>query len=135
MAPAILDSLKPFVVWDKFQVYQGHNWHTPVISIGTSPPIQPKIHQNPIEVALKYKKLLDDRQARSKAEVAELLGVSRAKVTQMMHLLKLDTEIQDFILGLDETDERLKQLTERRLRELVKIKDRNMQKERFLELV
>ena len=53
----------------------------------------------------------------------------------MMHLLKLDTEIQDFILGLDETDERLKQLTERRLRELVKIKDRNMQKERFLELV
>jgi len=78
---------------------------------------------------------LDDRQARSKAEVAELLGVSRAKVTQMMHLLKLDTEIQDFILGLDETDERLKQLTERRLRELVKIKDRNMQKERFLELV
>ena len=135
MAPARLDSLKPFVVWDKFHVYQGHNWHTPFITIGTSPPNQPKIYQNPIKIALQYKKLWDDGQARSKAEVAELLGVSRAKVTQMMHLLKLDTEIQDFILGLDETDERLKQLTERRLRELVKIKDRNMQKERFLELV
>ena len=37
----------------------------------------------------------------------------------MLRLLKLDEQIRDFLLGLDERDELLSKLTERRLRPLI----------------
>ena len=67
----------------------------------------------------------------SRKLLARLLGVSRAKITQMLNLLKLDDEIQGFILGLDETDKRLKVMTERRLRPLAQIHDENEQLREF----
>ena len=73
--------------------------------------------------------------ATSQADLARILGVSRAKVTQMMNLLKLDEEVQEFVLALESTDERLKVLTERRFRELVKIDDGELQKERLWEII
>ena len=53
----------------------------------------------------------------------------------MLNLLKLDKEIQSFILSLDSTDERLKVLTERRLRPLVQITDREIPRKRFWEMM
>jgi len=79
------------------------------------------------------KKVCDGDHTRNPAVIS--LGMSRTKVTQMLKLLKLDEEIQGFILGLEKTDERLKVLTEWRLRELVKIEDGKVQKERFLRLI
>jgi hypothetical protein len=57
--------------------------------------------------------------------------VSRAKVTQMFNLLKLDDEIQKFVRGVGDTDERLRKLSERRLREIVKIEDKDEQRMSF----
>ena len=65
---------------------------------------------------MKYKAYLDSGEATSQADLARKLGVSRAKVTQMLNLLKLDVGIRDFMLSLDNEDERLEILTERRLR-------------------
>ena len=78
--------------------------------------------------------MLDDGQAQSQTELAKILGVSKSRVTQILNLLELDEEVREFILGLEDTDERLKVLTERRLRSLARL-DREIQKEKFLELV
>lgn len=94
-------------------------------------PSEPKWYPNPIKVALKYKEMLDLGQAESQADLARILGVTRAKVTQMLNLLKLDDEIQAFMRDLDETDERLKVLTERRLRRLMKTEQGKCQREEF----
>ena len=79
--------------------------------------------------------MLDSGQARSQADIARIHSVSRAKVTQMMNLLKLDQEIRDYIVGLDDTDKRLKGLTERRLRPLSTIEDMEIQKLSFWTMV
>ena len=126
---------EPPCVWDKFQVYQGHEWQTPVILIGTPPPSPPKLYPNPIKMALEYKKMMEAGQTKSQAELVRHLGTSRAKVTQMLNLLKLDGEIQEFILGLSETDERLKIMTERKLRPLAILADKEIQRKRFWKLV
>ena len=64
-----------------------------------------------------------------------MVGVSRSRVVQMRGLLKLDKEIQTFILSVDRTDERLKVVTERRLRPLVQIRDREIQRKSFWEMM
>ena len=79
--------------------------------------------------------MLDLGQAESQADLARILGVSRAKVTQMMNLLELDEEIQEFILGLEDSNERLKVLTERRLRQISKIIDSEHHKDEFLKII
>ena len=84
---------------------------------------------------MEYKTIIESGLVHSQAALASLLGVSRAKITQMLNLLKLDEEIQEFILGLEETDAKLKVLTERRLRGLVMKKDREIQRMHFRELV
>ena len=64
-----------------------------------------------------------------------MTGVSRSRIVQMLNLLKLDEEILSLILGLDSSDERLKILTERRLRPLVQIRDREIQSRAFWEMM
>jgi len=52
----------------------------------------------------------------------------------MLNLLKLNEEIIDVVASLDEEDERLKELTERRLRVLTQVEDKEEQMERFREM-
>ena len=52
----------------------------------------------------------------------------------MLNLLKLDEAIQSFVLSLDSTDERLKVVTERRLRPLVQISDPDVQREQLVKM-
>jgi len=128
-------STEPLFMWDDLDIFQRFRNRSPFFNIGLPPSSGPKIFPNPITIAQQYKDLLDSGLVQSQTDLAQLLGVSRAKVTQMLNLLKLDEEIQEYILGLDETDGRLKVLTEWRLRELVKIEDGKVQLERFGELV
>ena len=129
-----MSSLNKSVVWDKFHVFQGRRGKTSFIDIGTSPQLKPNTYPNPIKEAIHYRWMLDSGKAKSQADLAHRLGVSRARVTQMMNLLKLDEEIQEFILGLEDTDKRLKVLTERRLRSLVQNKEAEIQRELFWNL-
>jgi len=55
---------------------------------------------NPIKEALKYRQFLEGGQGRTQAEGARLHGISRARMTQMLNLLKLDESIQSFVLGI-----------------------------------
>ena len=122
-------------LWDEVDIYQEFKNRTPIFYIGTFEPTDPKTYTNSIKVALHYKRLLKQGLVQSKADLARHLGVSRAKVTQMLNLLKLDVDIRDFMLELEDTDERLRVLTERRLRPLTQRGDRNVQRTQFWKIV
>jgi hypothetical protein len=67
---------------------------------------------------MKWKKMLDDGTARSMSEIARIEGLTRARVTQIMNLLKLPTEMQVFLLELDNAKQ-VRKYTERRLRKSI----------------
>ena len=56
--------------------------------------------RNPIALALAWRKLLDDEGGMSRAGLARRLGVSRARVTQVLGLLELAPETVDAVAGL-----------------------------------
>ena len=122
-------------LWDEVDIYQGFKNRAPIFYIGTLEPIGPKTYINPIKVALHYNSMLKHGLVQSQADLARHLGVSRAKITQIMNLLKLAPDIQEFAIHLEETDERLQILTERKLRPLVQLENSNQQCERFWKLI
>ena len=61
--------------------------------------------------------MLNDGVVRSLGEIAKNEGLTRARVTQIMNLLKLPDEMRDFLLGLDDPKE-IRKYSERRLRSL-----------------
>ena len=68
--------------------------------------------------SLEFHRLRDDGEGTNRAALARCEGITRARVTQIMKLLRLPPEIQATILALPAgTPERL--VTERKLRELV----------------
>ena len=126
------------MTWDKFQVFQIHRSNTPFIGIGKKPVLDAVTgvrHTNPIKRALYYQQLLDESRVDSHAELAEHLGVVRSRVSTILNLLNLNDEIRSFMLRLDDDDERLKLLNERRLRPLALIKEKGIQKEQFWDLI
>ena len=52
-----------------------------------------KIYRNPIYLAKEYKKMIDSGETKNQSELAKLKGISRARVTQILNLLKLDFNI------------------------------------------
>ena len=95
------------------------------IGIGIKPEKPQKIKANPILQALEFQKLLTNKEAKSKNELAKKIGLSRVRVTQIMNLLKLNPEIIQQIASFEPAAFNF--LTERKLRPLTRIKDKNTQ--------
>jgi hypothetical protein len=51
---------------------------------------------------MKWKRMLNDGSVRSYSEIAAKEGLTRARVTQIMNLLKLPPEWKAFLAGLDD---------------------------------
>jgi len=87
---------------------------TKLIKINSITPI----YRNPIYLAKEYKKILDSGEAKNQAELARIKGISRARVTQILGLLKLDSFV---IQELEKLGDPLKSkiITERMLRPYV----------------
>jgi hypothetical protein len=49
------------------------------------------IYRNPIYLAREYKEMIDSRQVKNQSDLARLKGISRARVTQILDLLQLDS--------------------------------------------
>jgi hypothetical protein len=91
--------------------------------------------ENPILIGLRYLKAFEQESVTSYAKAAQVLGVSRIRVYQLTSLVtKLPAEITDFLLACEEPTV-LRFFTERRLRPLTKIADREQQKARFAGLL
>ena len=54
-----------------------------------------KIYRNPVYLAKEYKQMIDSGEVKNQAELARIKGISRARVTQILNLLKLDKSIID----------------------------------------
>ncbi len=76
-----------------------------------------KHYVNPLRRAIRYQALLDEDPTLNKSKLAQKLGTSRVRVTQLLGLLKLPEDIQGRIL---ET----KGLSERSLRPLIGIQNK-----------
>jgi hypothetical protein len=72
-------------------------------------------------------------QISTKAELSRKLGISKARLTQIMNLLKLAPEIQDYLKNLNDPS-LLNFFNEKRLRSIASIKDNQTQLEKFEEL-
>jgi hypothetical protein len=57
-------------------------------------------YRNPIFLAIEWRKVLDDGKFASLAELSRDLKVSRARVTQILNLLKLTPEVIEMISSL-----------------------------------
>jgi len=84
-------------------------------------------------LAYEFQGLLDAGVVNTRAEIAGRYGFSRARVTQVMSLLRLPESIRDHLSALPPDQQRL--YSERRLREIVAVSDREAQLERFSRLV
>jgi hypothetical protein len=77
------------------------------------------LSRNPIALAREWEAQLADGTCASRAELARALGVSRARITQVLNLLSLPTQVCDAIAALGDPVPR-QRITERRLRQLIK---------------
>jgi len=51
-----------------------------------------RTYRNPIYLAKEYKQMIDSGIVKNQAELARIKGISRARVTQILNLLKLDSK-------------------------------------------
>ena len=105
---------------------------------GTKPkhpraPKTPRVVQL-LRKAVEWQRQLDAGDIASQAAIARREGISRARVTQIMGLLRLTQEIRDRIAALPETTGRVT-VTERALRSIVRSDGRSDQADRFDQLV
>jgi len=84
-----------------------------------------------LDEAHRYQEYLERKDVNTKAEIAEIFGVSRARVTQYLNLLKLLKAIMQFLEKNIESAEFEKCFTERRLRPLTLIENEKQCIEKF----
>ena len=92
-------------------------------------------HSFVLDEARRYQDCFERKGVDTKAEVTEIFGVSRARVTQYLNLLKLPKSIIHF---LDENQGNLqirKYLTERRLRPLTWMDNKEQCMKKFNEMI
>ncbi len=88
--------------------------------------------QNPLRLALKYQALLEN--GKTKADIARMVGTSRARVNQVMSLLNLHPDIRKYLKNTKH-DLNAKLLTERKLRDIVAIQNGEDQLAAFRKLI
>jgi hypothetical protein len=79
-----------------------------------------KTYRNPVALAQDWRKALDSGHYSSQADLARNKGISRARVTQILNLLRLSPAVIEFTL---ETGDPMgsRTITERRLRRLINL--------------
>jgi hypothetical protein len=95
------------------------------------PAMPPRASRTPCVVELlrkaqEWRRLLDSKKVRTKAVIARREGISRARVTQVMGLLRLAPEIQHHILSMADSAVR-PAITERALRPIAQMENSERQ--------
>jgi hypothetical protein len=117
--------------WQTFPVYRSHE-NRQVILQWERPPAEPeRMCTSPLQEARRYAYLLkSDPFVKNQADLAREMGVSRARITQVMNLLRLASEVQERLLRLED-QKAIRFFSEHRLRPLTQIEDPNQQVREF----
>jgi CRP-like cAMP-binding protein len=109
--------------WQAFPVYRSQDNRRLVLQWQPTPDEPERVYTSPLLEARRYVRILEnDPSLANRADLAREMGVSRARVTQIMNLLRLDPEVQKRLVGLQ--DQRaVRFFSERRLRPLIQIED------------
>ena len=125
------------VFWiDLSRLHKGEFFVSDIESAGTEPTpthreaIVPFV--NPVKQAFIFKDLLEQGTCATQADLAKHLGMSRARVTQTLNLLKLAPVILDILLNLP--DDQIHLFSERRLRPITQITSHKRQTHAFRKL-
>ncbi len=70
-----------------------------------------------IHKAIKWEKMLDDGTVESLSQIAKKEGLTRARVTQIMSLLKLPAKFREFLVELNDPKE-IRKYSERKIRKV-----------------
>jgi hypothetical protein len=102
---------------------------------GQGNPKQPRDPKTPrvvelLQKAIEWQALLDSRKMASQAEIARQEGITRARVTQVLGMLRLAPEIQGQILSMPDIVRR-PSISERMLRPIEAITNRHDQLQKF----
>ena len=128
-----------FTVWDHFPIHHIRRNNKPIIAIGQKKKKQlltQKLHHpNYLKKALYYHELLEKGHVQSQTALAKQVGISRTKTRLILQLLKLDEEIKDFILKIDDSDSRLDFLSVYRLQSLFQIQNKERQRRKFWKML
>jgi hypothetical protein len=89
------------------------------------------LYSHPLHIAEKFQNQLEAGLV-NKADLARRHGMSRARVTQIMNLLKLSPEIRGKILNLSDKEQSF--FTERKLRKIVRLSSPKRQLHAFINL-
>lgn len=90
------------------------------------------MYRHPLVLAYEFQELLQAGVLNNRAEIAQRCALSRARVTQVMSLLELPQDIQEYVLSSPLHQRR--SVSGRRLREIVKLADEKAQIEALQEL-
>ena len=117
--------------WQTFPVYKSHDNRRVVFQWKRAPDEPERICISPLQEARRYVRTLEsDPSVKTRADLAREMGVSRVRITQIMNLLRLDSEVQEQLLGLE--DQRaIRFFSEHRLRPLIQIEDPKRQGREF----
>jgi hypothetical protein len=63
------------------------------------PPVKKK---HAIHKAIRWQTMLDSGNVRTKTEIARIEGLTPARITQVMNLLKLPNPVKEFLMGLSD---------------------------------
>lgn len=112
--------------WHPVHVYRQFVNHTLVFTTtNPTPPRARHTQQNPLTVALTFQDMIANGEVRNRSHLAHKIGVSRARITQLLNLLKLAPEIQQMLLDLP--PDQVAHIPERKLRNLVSIAPKSRQ--------
>ncbi len=77
------------------------------------------VYRNPLYLAKEYKAMIDSSKVKNQAELTKIKGISRARITQMLNLLKLSKSIINNLEKLGDPFINKKLISERKLRKMI----------------
>ena len=117
--------------WQTFPVYKSHDNRRVVFQWERIPDEPERVYTSPLQEARRYVRILEnDPSVTTRADLAREMGVSRARVTQITNLLRLNSEVQEKLLKLEDQGA-IRFFSERRLRPLIQIEDPRRQLREF----
>ena len=121
--------------WQTFPVYQSHDSRWLVFQWERAPDEPERICTSPLQEARLYASILkSDPSLKTRADLAREMGVSRVRITQVMNLLRLASEVQKRLLRIED-QKAIRFFSEHRLRPLIQIEDPERQVREFEEML